>query len=299
MVSSQRNDSIDALRFIAASGVVLSHALNKYDLYGYGGKLVCLFFMISGFVIFGPRKNNFSIPDFLYSRAKRIYPRYIIASLIAMLGYLAIDKRFDYVEIIRSFLLIPNLRGGIYYPILMVGWSLCFEMLFYVKYALLSYVSHKYILPMFLVTALLLLYGNIYSAETFLYVLQFWIGGFIRRIYLSGWTGVKSGKIAILGIIIYSIAEYMFYVNSKYSEVALCISAILILVGCEKIQAIHKCAKLGRLYSYEIYLFHPVFMTIVFFIMPQKTIVYFPIVFVLSVILPLLFAKMMNKLGVG
>lgn len=88
-----RLGELDALRGIAAFGVVIHHYLSRYaDLYGHssafpwrfdGGRLgVHLFFMVSGFVILMTLERTRTASDFVVSRAARLYPAYWFAVLL-------------------------------------------------------------------------------------------------------------------------------------------------------------------------------------------------------------------------
>ena len=89
-----RLGELDALRGIAAFGVVIHHYLSRYgDLYGHSaafpyrfdsGQLgVHLFFMVSGFVILMTLQRTRTASDFLVSRAARLYPAYWFAVLVS------------------------------------------------------------------------------------------------------------------------------------------------------------------------------------------------------------------------
>lgn len=293
-----RNTSIDALRIFAASGVVFSHALNKFDLYGFGGKLVDVFFVISGFVIFYGKNSEFDALKFMRSRFLRIYPKYIIASAAAIIGYGILGRQLDMSEIIRSIFLFPSLTGKVYYPVLMVGWSLCFEIFFYLKYSILRSVSNKFVLINFLWVTLLFGILKIYSWQTFIYVLEFWFGGVIAVIYLTGKKLSYPRASFILGLLLYVLSEYMFFANFEYSEIILLLSALIIVASADGIGGLEIFSEFGRKYSYEVYLFHPIFMTVIYWILPEKDIVLFPFLFVLSLVFPVMLTNVLNKYGV-
>jgi peptidoglycan/LPS O-acetylase OafA/YrhL len=88
-----RIEDLDALRGLAAMGVVLFHYTTRYSaVYGERSQLwldvpwghfgVQLFFGISGFVIFMTLDRTKSLLDFAVSRASRLYPAYWAAILI-------------------------------------------------------------------------------------------------------------------------------------------------------------------------------------------------------------------------
>lgn len=293
-----RNNAIDALRFYAAFGVVFSHALNKFEFYGFGGKLVDIFFVISGFVIFYGKKNEFNALQFMRLRFLRIYPKYLIASVLAVIGYKIIGRQLESNDVIRSIFLFPNLNGEIYYPILMVGWSLCFEMFFYLKYAILRYFSNKLLLINFFCITVAFYILKIYSFQTFIYVLEFCFGGFVGLIYLTGSRIKYSRATFVIGVLLYSFSEYMVFDNYKYSEIVLLISAVIMVASVDGICKLDTFSKLGRKYSYEIYLFHPIFMTAIYWFLPNKDIISFLVMLVLSLVFPVVFTILLHRVGV-
>jgi len=85
--SANRIAELDALRGLAALGVVLYHYLTRFqEMYGrdhlafwdfnVGGYGVWLFFMLSGYVIFMTLDRTRSLMDFAVSRASRLFPAF-------------------------------------------------------------------------------------------------------------------------------------------------------------------------------------------------------------------------------
>jgi exopolysaccharide production protein ExoZ len=142
--------SLQALRAIAALGVVLFHLLPFEEKYLPGASIVPsgfsagragvdLFFVLSGFLAvwttFGPGGAG-AAQRFLLRRVTRIYPTYwfyclpLIVAGIAAPGGLLGDHKPD---VFASLLLIPNAAS----PLLLVAWTLEFEIYFYLAFALL------------------------------------------------------------------------------------------------------------------------------------------------------------------
>lgn len=125
----QKLRSIQVLRAIAACAVVLLHAYPDPQApignAGYGAAGVDLFFVISGFIM-----ANVSVGrtpgQFLTDRLWRIYPLWWVA-LLPWIFMLPRGGTF----VISSLTLWPIYPGGYYPPLLKVGWTLSFEMLFY------------------------------------------------------------------------------------------------------------------------------------------------------------------------
>jgi exopolysaccharide production protein ExoZ len=135
--------SIQYLRAIAALMVVASHALQRPDnSFQIGAAGVDLFFVISGFIMWVVARD--AAPDgrsFLLHRAIRIVPTYWAVTL-GLVGLATLwpglmpNFETDPARVLMSLAFIPhfNARGEIY-PVLAVGWTLVFEMLFYLLFA--------------------------------------------------------------------------------------------------------------------------------------------------------------------
>ena len=144
---------IQALRGLAALMVVAHHSsilvLERLNL-GYnwvnGGSGVDLFFVISGFVMTISTAPLRDAPHpartFLARRLERIVPMYWIVTLVRV-GTLLVwpnssrNDIGDWRHVVSSLLFIPSLNLHVLQePILLVGWSLNFEMAFYLLFAL-------------------------------------------------------------------------------------------------------------------------------------------------------------------
>lgn len=125
--------SIQVLRGIAAAAVVVHHAYRHVDPNGIarvGAAGVDLFFVISGFIMatIGPGRRP---GDFIFDRVWRIFPMW----LIAVSPWLLIGHH-DLPTVLTSLTLWPIWNGTFHTPALLLGWTLCFEMLFYCAFAL-------------------------------------------------------------------------------------------------------------------------------------------------------------------
>lgn len=147
--------SIQYLRGLAAILVLASHAL-LYPLVehhlGYGrlGWLgVILFFVISGFIMVVVTGEGRFVPgDFLRRRFVRIVPLYWGATLLAAALALLAPQVFkttiyDSGQLVLSLLFVPffnPVSGGIH-PLYKLGWTLNYEVFFYVCFALLAFLG--------------------------------------------------------------------------------------------------------------------------------------------------------------
>jgi peptidoglycan/LPS O-acetylase OafA/YrhL len=151
----ERLSFIDAMRGIAALGVVLYHAKeanhipaleSKLPWLGYFLELghfgVPIFFVLSGFVIAlsldrKPMRLT-TVGRFMMRRSIRIDPPYWVAIIVGIAVVFAKDRTlssFSLNQIIAHLFYMQELLG--YREISNVFWTLCFEFQFYLTYALL------------------------------------------------------------------------------------------------------------------------------------------------------------------
>ena len=220
--------SIQVLRGIAASLVVISHIGIIERKYGYSGQNflfwadigqagVDLFFVISGFIMvvtmwkrFG---NSKGISQFLLRRFIRIYPIYWIY-LILICVTMAVNPQWvnssvqGGINFFASFLLLPA-KGG---PILLVDWSLKYEVFFYAVFAIFMLFPLKYLFP--ILTALfigLTFFGEYGHPQTLWmqwltrpFLLEFLFGVLLGYLHLHKRWGF-GWLIAFLGVLWWGI----------------------------------------------------------------------------------------------
>ena len=146
---------IQDFRGIAALSVVLFHASNFISPYGQGlgGLLfgpsgtmgVDLFFIISGFImVYATRSSDGTAKytrEFLTRRFSRVFPLYAITTLIyyVLCQHYEVPGNLSGSDLISSLLFMPI--GGDYgpvygWPVLGVGWTLNYEIYFYLIFGL-------------------------------------------------------------------------------------------------------------------------------------------------------------------
>jgi peptidoglycan/LPS O-acetylase OafA/YrhL len=138
--------SIQYLRGIAALMIVFYHLEVPLQRLGYEGYWptwltsgVDIFFVISGFIMWVTTCNAYIGPlEFFYKRIARIVPLYWILTSILVFTILVAPSavksgRLDFYHVIASFLFLPATHPllGSLVPVLVPGWTLNFEMLFY------------------------------------------------------------------------------------------------------------------------------------------------------------------------
>ena len=152
-----RLEYIQALRALAASMVVLFHAQGltyKYtstvspsrELMGaLGGSGVDLFFVISGFVIYLTTRRDKSWSKFMQRRLARIVPLYWLLTTTLAVLVIALPSAFSgaLANLQQSYA--ESLLFGAFladrWPMIYVGWSLEYEMIFYILAALVLAVG--------------------------------------------------------------------------------------------------------------------------------------------------------------
>jgi exopolysaccharide production protein ExoZ len=166
--AAQKLHSVQMLRAAAALTVLLYHLVNTgafgwmhsgvqlrqpagwISAIGFAG--VDLFFVISGVVMvltcydrFG-RRGEWA--PFLWRRVARIYPLYWLATAAVLTicwirPELASRDKFEWTAMVKSLLLWPQPE----FPIVAVGWTLTYEMFFYVVFTVLLLMPRDWLLP--------------------------------------------------------------------------------------------------------------------------------------------------------
>ena len=152
MPDSGKVVGIQALRALAASMVVIDHSLRKLvengslphgfevlaDYLGLVG--VATFFAVSGFVMAltaQHRRGSANALDFLRRRIVRIVPLYWLITVVHAIRLSISGKPPSWGDLASSLFFIPYFdAGGMLRPVLGVGWTLNFEMYFYLLFAI-------------------------------------------------------------------------------------------------------------------------------------------------------------------
>jgi exopolysaccharide production protein ExoZ len=206
---------IQILRFVAALAVVAFHALGappkgfevpegaiSFAL-SYGGRGVDLFFVISGFVIFYATHSSKLTPaEFLRRRVERIVPLYFVVIFTVTMLAMTLPATFGAPDwytprhIIKSLAFIAFTDGEV--PVVYVGWSLEYEMYFYLAVALLMALTRnvwRNIVVMFSAIAVL---GQIPGVGAALghyaffadpMILEFVLGVIVGSVFVNGRIG--------------------------------------------------------------------------------------------------------------
>ncbi|MDP3495874.1 MAG: acyltransferase [Hyphomonadaceae bacterium] len=151
-------DRLQALRFIAAAAIVVRHVFMELEQHGINfpgredvlaipwGAGVDVFFVISGFVItfgaVGKGASAGAAGDFIVRRLIRLWPTYALFTALMLVAMAVVPSMLNHSTIdpahtAASFAFIPWPEPGDakFYPVLGQGWTLNYEMFFYVCFA--------------------------------------------------------------------------------------------------------------------------------------------------------------------
>lgn len=189
--------SLQILRLIAATSVVYYHITFTFGSFG-----VDIFFVLSGFVIALVVSNKQNPFFFAISRISRIVPIYwLLTTLLLILIFVAPNlvhessaANADIFNYLRSLFFIPFFEGVEMKPILQLGWTLNYEMIFYA----LTWIS------------LLLSRKSLMLASTILILLFFAFSFLIKNNMASSFFGNDIILEFVLGIIAFKIYSTSF-----------------------------------------------------------------------------------------
>lgn len=147
--------NIQVLRCFAALSVLALHAqamLNEYlstpVKWWSSAAGVDVFFVISGFImVYANRARDKTPAQFWLDRFVRLVPLYWIATLAFVASTYFVDYSRAYhdwtwSEVVTSLLFIPTMRSdGLVFPVLTVGWTLNYEMIFYALFGLTMFMK--------------------------------------------------------------------------------------------------------------------------------------------------------------
>lgn len=191
-------DNIQALRAFAALNVVFFHIIGTSISYnqgvdffvfltGWGSNGVDIFFVISGFImVYTQDKKSRTALSFLYNRIVRIAPIYWLLTIFLVGIYFFLPSVFRELKPSLSHFLssLTFTSQALDYgsPMLYVGWTLEYEMFFYVLFSLGLIFKSK---TMSFLTPVLILLMVAFLGLTQLMVLEFVLGMICAKIYIS------------------------------------------------------------------------------------------------------------------
>lgn len=287
VIASSNFATIQALRAVAALLVVVYHAFDMWGLrinatapgvsWGNGAAGVDIFFVVSGFVMVVSSRRMASQPyawwTFIQHRIVRIVPLYWLLTtaklmLVFFFADLALRSNLDFDYIARSYLFFPVVDGaGHFRPLLPVGWTLTYEFLFYLLFAL-ALALHvdvlRVLVPglgLFVVVALFRTQS--WPAWTILFstlVIEFIFGVILAKLILRGWL-LPAGVAACLVVAGFALILLVPEGSENLRALTWGLPALAIVAGAVSLEK-HMAGALPRWLlalgdaSYSIYLTH-------------------------------------------
>ena len=274
--------SIQVLRFAAAFMVVLFHAHvalvrgfpqhvpDQVDhAFEVGASGVHIFFVISGFVmVYTSIRSKLNSASFLKRRLIRIYPIYwvVFFAYLAAHRFLGTPYHLTLGEIGGASLLLPGYSAMVIGP----GWTLSFEMYFYLCFALALFAGVRrglLLLTIFyflsVLASLLLVPSSAFGRVlTDSLLLEFVAGAWLGLAYSRGFGVTQNvGAVLIVAAIVLFASGFWVDYNRVPSIISWGIPSVLLVTGALTFEPKFKSA-VGRFFgrlgdsSYLLYLCH-------------------------------------------
>ena len=270
------------------NGVASASALRFTGLIN-GSLGVDIFFVISGLIMILTSGNRFGSKanawEFLKRRLSRIAPLYWLFTALMVVALVAVPSGLNHRvpsvwQVMASLLFIPTTDTvGVIQPVLGVGWTLNYEMLFYVVFAVAMLWRRAVGIPFVFVTLLtLVLLGQVVPAGTS-DLLSFWSNPitieFLFGILLG--IGLERGQrlglapavmLGVVGLALLWLASTEEWIDPPLRWLAVGLPAMLIVAaaafGPQPSQSPPvRLLRLGGDASYALYLSHPFTINVV------------------------------------
>ncbi|MBC3257461.1 acyltransferase [Pseudomonas paralactis] len=282
--------SVQALRALAAWMVVGVHFMQlffdfeahnalEYLLADKGGIGVDIFFVISGFVIFLATADKALTPwRFMFMRVARIVPAYWFYTLLMIVLVATVPSVFpqehldpSYVLMSLLFIAAPSEPGVEVYPLLGVGWTLNFEMVFYALFAVALLVRESCRLWVAATLLYLMCYiGPALGLASGFYsngiVLEFLMGIMIGMMYRRGRCQAKPW-LPVLGIVVALTAIYHGADIPRALEWG--VPSAVLVISCVALEPWFQGSRFLKLLgdcSYSVYLIHVPVLAVGYFV---------------------------------
>lgn len=261
-------NNLQILRAFAALNVVLFHTFGHTarhsgkdselaDFFGSWGNCgVDVFFVISGFIMVFIQHNTPKDPvEFIKDRATRIIPLYWSVSLFFVMLLIFMPSSFahalfDWQHALTSFLFVSRI-SGFAFPVLDPGWTLEYEMFFYILFGLS--LSIKKISS--LITVPFVLLGCVLFVDLNVIVLEFAFGMFAGFLYIKGWLKKWGWPLFVSGCV--SMLSSLFVDIELARVLRFGVPAFFVTLGCCYLpQMNNKLLILIGSASYSIYIVH-------------------------------------------
>jgi exopolysaccharide production protein ExoZ len=280
-------NSIQYLRAFAAAAVVAYHASNTLlghadhliDL-DYGTYGVDIFFVVSGFIMFYTTFGVGMRPAvFFVKRLIRIFPLYFILSTTMFVMVLLSPSTFnkaspDFLAYCESIFFIPHWNPRLHdlQPILGPGWTLNYEMFFYVLFAMSLFIRHRLsgiaVLPMIGTLVIIGYLHPIHNPVVFTYtspmMLEFCLGIVVAATFTVPANSNLRWPIALMIACVACASYFYFFRADAYGNdmtrpffvgvpCALVVAVFVAMEGCGRLPRFAFLSLVGDA-SYSLYL---------------------------------------------
>lgn len=272
-----KQHSLTILRAIAATNVIFFHVMSPTGR-AFGEFGVDIFFVLSGFVIaLVMDSRGMTAGRFLSDRIARIVPLYWLLTFAVFAGTLVAPALFnsttaDFGNLLKSLFFIPYRKdSGRIFPMLFVGWTLNYEMMFYLISTLSLVLLRRYRL-LFISAAILAIYagaklfapnsaiGEFYSYER---MFEFPLGFVAYLLWRQG-IRMKPFVAAVIVVVAYAWMAFMQWTGQAGPQLLyfgapsfLIVASSLSLESAVGTSVASRVAILVGNASYATYLSHP------------------------------------------
>jgi len=248
MAKNAKIQNLQILRAFAAISVVTFHVAENLEINGDPARIlsliaqkgfsgVDLFFVISGFIMMNSQITNPRKPfEFFLRRLIRILPMYYFCTLLYCLVYFVKSDLFNTFEYSTSWLLASlTFTSGIAsfgYPIVLIGWTLEFEILFYGLLALTSifFKSSYQVISMTIILSFLVFTGV--NSIVIEFILGMLCGLLSQRLKI-GQTLAKS--LVVLGVMTF-LVNYLVDASGIARVILFGIPSFFLLLGAVNVK---------------------------------------------------------------
>lgn len=274
--------TIQYLRAIAVLLVVYVHSLEQFPWLkmifntSIGNAGVDLFFVISGFImVYSTHNKNINGLHFFWHRILRVVPLYWFFTISLVVLAFLIPEVLESVElktshVLSSLFFIPAsspVYPDRFWPVLIPGWTLNYEMAFYALFAISLVFKDKYRL----IFLTIIMFGlvalgfqlnskSVFSFYSDMIIIEFLVGVVLGYLFVNG----KLPKNTFLGVVIaivgvlYFMSIHSFTSTNRFFDAGITASFIVLgalLIDHSKKAEISWLHLLGNA-SYSIYLSH-------------------------------------------
>jgi len=278
MAAPARIISIQYLRALAAVSVLTFHAFQwEWMDFEVGAAGVDLFFIVSGFIIWTVTAGKHVAPlEFLKRRAARVVPLYWVATFAAIAIVTIRPGAIAHIEtepshVILSLLMLPHHDPrGLPFPVLDVGWTLVYEVFFYLVFAvalMMEEAERAWLVTAAMIVTVMLGVSipPLYLMGANLLVLEFAAGIWLAK----AWRAKKlpglwlSLLLIAVGVAAIAVQHVLHFKSDLWRTFFWGVPALLIAAGALGVEAAGRLPRwrwLERLgdASYSIYLTHTI-----------------------------------------